>query len=269
MKVGSMQFSLSIEARGSSTVACPLIDDVYRIGSGSACQIRIATKHEHALTLFRRGPAFFALNRTSQTLRIGSDQFPPNSTMPWAPGRRLQLDGITLRLESAIQEQTVTRMVYSRSLEAEKSESPTASHSAVVPSSTSKGTHARPADRKRRSMLTTIVLCLLTVVAMHWIAGVAAEHHSRHKAELQGIADQLQQLAKPDSSNSPVSRRSLELLNLVSRLQFADALDEPQNLESAKFEIRIFCESLRNSSQCTSAELKIADELIRWMNPSE
>ncbi len=268
MKVGAMQYILSIEARGSSPVTCPLSQDVYRIGSGSACQIRIATKSDHALTLFRRGPAFFALNRTSETLRIGNDPFAPNSTMPWAAGRRLQLEGTTLRLEAAIPEQAAARMVYSRSIEPDTSEKQL-NPQATVPATAANVSGSKPADRKRRSMLTTIVLCLVTVVTMHFIAGVAAELQTRRKAELQSIADKIQQIVRTEEPSSPVYLRNLGLLSLVSRLQFADALDEPANKDSAMFEIRIFCESLQNSSHSTSSELKIADELIRWMNPSE
>ncbi|MBL8817763.1 MAG: hypothetical protein JNL58_17185 [Planctomyces sp.] len=300
MKGAAMQYILSIEARGSSPVTCPLSQDVYRIGSGSACQIRIATKSDHALTLFRRGPAFFALNRTSETLRIGNDQFAPNSTMPWAPGRRLQLEGTTLRLEAAIPEQVATRMVYSRAIEPDTSEKRLNSQ-ATVPATTANVSGSKPANmsgskpanmsgsklanmsgskpanmpgskttaKKRRSMLTTIVMCVVTVVTMHFIAGVAAELQTRRKAELQSIACEIQQIVRTEEPKSAVQLRNLALLSLVSRLQFADALDETANRDSAKFEIRIFCESLQNSSHSTPAELKIADELIRWINPSE
>ena len=260
-----MDYCIKTQTPGIPNSVVPLTDEVCRLGSGKQCQILIATKSPHALTVFRQAGLLFVLNRTKQTVRLGGGSLAAGETAEWSMGKTVIVDGVSLKL------------AVNRTLPVKSADAITATGSLNPTQTLSRGekggaTTATDKNKKKPNQtpqIVTIICCGLMMGFMYWCGQGADPRGEKEKQQLTELTEPFRSISSVSDVNSEQAIRSETLLRRIAQYRLAIVLGEKQNTVLARNDARNLCRSISQVREISQQEMNAAIKLAAWFEMHE
>lgn len=253
-----MEYHIQIASGVKPGTSVRFSEDVFRIGHGEKCEIRIPTKAAHALTIFRRAETVFVLNRTKSPIFVSRGSLASGSTVEWRPNTLVDVDGVQLQLQRTQSRQPVSEMHSAKREPLSLVSNPEAAVRSPAPGSS----FAANQKKSRTLQVAIIAVCLATIAIMQGLGTGITSRGDAFNEQLSTLSKDLNGIAKSTNVNKDSKMRVQSMLQLLSQYQIAELVEEKRDAEIVRADFRSFCMSIAESKSVSSEERKLAARLV-------
>lgn len=252
-----MEYHIQIASGVKPGTSVRFSEDVFRIGHGEKCEIRIPTKAAHALTIFRRAETVFVLNRTKSPILSAEALW--QVVQPSNGDQTLLLTLMEFNCNCSTQSrQPVSEMHSAKREPLSLVSNPEAAVRSPAPGSS----FAANQKKSRTLQVAIIAVCLATIAIMQGLGTGITSRGDAFNEQLSTLSKDLNGIAKSTNVNKDSKMRVQSMLQLLSQYQIAELVEEKRDAEIVRADFRSFCMSIAESKSVSSEERKLAARLV-------
>lgn len=255
-----MGYQIEVQAGKAAGDRGQLKAGVCRVGSVRSLELPVPELSPHALTVFQRGKRILVLNRSPTNVAIGKVKVPIGATSDWPLGQTLSVQGVGFRVlvennhagsyEESSQQRT-SRRKRTKKTQQNRNVGKSASRS--------------PGMKGNRIQLLTIIGSLGMILIMQLGAGSSDAANQQRRNQITFATTKLRSAIATEDTNPNVRLRLERLLNLVSQVRVADAMDDQEEAQAMREETAQLCRSILLNPGSASEESALINLLIRTL----